>query len=192
MFKEYVLNWYNEYIVDHEDNAEEILKSLGKNISDLEEDETAMDYLEFVDDAELIYSAFFISKPEKLEDVPDTTDFLVDMFKSVSLPEYGFVDDYLYDMAYHASGYENPRNFFSDLAYGGCQSGLIGMLIYNSDCKKIYIEHLDDFENMVEEYQEELGEPLENKSGLPRYTFVTWFAYEELGFTVANQLWSDF
>ena len=193
MFKEYVLNWFNEYIVEHEDIAEEILKTLGDSISLPDEDETFFDVLGYVDDAELIYSKFFAYSSEcKLPDIPSTEEFLIDAFKSCSLPKYGFVDDFLCDMAAHADGYDNPKGFFEDLAYGGCQSGLIGMLIYNSDCKKIYIEHIDDFENMIEDYQEEIGEPIVNKSGVPRYTFATWFAYEELGMSIANQLWNDF
>lgn len=193
MFKEYVLNWYNEYISDHEDVAEDIVKILGDAVFLPDEDETILDALRCVDDAELIYSKFFAygSKCE-LPDLPSTEEFLVDVFKICSLPEYGFVNDFLYDMAAHAAGYNNPKEFFNDLEYGGCQSGLIGMLIYNSDCKKIYIEHIDDFENMIEDYQEEIGEPIVNKSGVPRYTFATWFAYEELGMSIANQLWNDF
>jgi len=68
---------------------------------------------------------------------------------------------------------------------------LIGMLIYNSDCQKIYGKYANDMETFKEEIEQELGVPIHNKSGVPHYTFVCWFCYEELGFQIARNLFED-
>ena len=56
---------------------------------------------------------------------------------------------------------------------------MIGMLIYNSDCKRIYIEHIDDMEEYAEQIYEEAGF-ISNKNGAPHYTHICWLCYEEL------------
>ena len=68
---------------------------------------------------------------------------------------------------------------------------MIGMLIYNSDCKEIYIEHIDDMEEFVKELESEMGEPIRNRDHLPHYTFVCWLCYEELAFRIARELFPD-
>lgn len=69
--------------------------------------------------------------------------------------------------------------FFEDLQRGGCQSGMIGDFIYNSDCKDFYIKHIDDLEQLKEDLDEQIGEPISNRNKLPHYTFICWLCFEE-------------
>ena len=94
--------------------------------------------------------------------------------------ELSFVEEFVSDMAYNASGYDDPKSFFEDLQYGGCAIGMIGMLIYNDDCKDIYCRNIDDMESYLEEKAEEYGMPFENSKGLRHYVFVCWLCYELL------------
>lgn len=80
---------------------------------------------------------------------------------------------------YNGNTKDKLKSFFNDLQHGGCSSGMIGEFIYNSDCKEFYIKHIDDLESMKEDLDEQLGEPVTNRQGLPHYTFLCWLCFEE-------------
>lgn len=111
--------------------------------------------------------------------------------ESCNNSERSYVDDFVQDIAYHMEGYGDAKGFFEDLAYGGCVSGMIGMFIYNSDCKKFYIDHIDDMENFKSELEEELGEPIKNTRELPHYTFMCWLCYEEFARYLSDTLFNN-
>ena len=208
-FNEFMLDWWHNYL-DEADEA--TLKALMENL--IGEEETIEDYIP--DDAESPYDWLYANMTEASEIYekyfsfsndglnPDTmpkteelayqmlkenADWFVHRYSSQqdSLPS--FAETFLRDMADHISGYDNPEGFFKDLQHG-CSSGLIGMLIYNSDCKQIYIEHIDDMEEYVEQIYEEIGY-VENKNHLPHYTLVCWICYEEFGFQIGRALFPE-
>jgi hypothetical protein len=76
------------------------------------------------------------------------------------------------------------KSFLEDLQNGGCMSGMISEFIYHADCKKFYIENLDDLENIREEIEDSLGEPVKNTHRLPHYTFMCWLCFEEYCFDI--------
>ena len=105
--------------------------------------------------------------------------------------EYSFTKEFVDDMIHHIQGYwGKPISFFKDLQHG-CVSGMIGVLIYNDDCKNIYIKHIDDMESCKENMEDEYGCQIENSHSVPHYTFLCWLCYEELGFAIARALWPD-
>lgn len=81
---------------------------------------------------------------------------------------------------------EQFKSFCSDLQQGGCQSGMIGDFIYNSDCKDFYIAHIDELEQIKEELENDLGEPIQNRHSVPHYTFMCWLCFEEYVYNIAN------
>lgn len=205
-FYNYIEEWWDGFIADTTpENCLELMESW------IDEDATPSDYIDVNDpqaaynwltdnvtDGSEIYAKHF-SYDSDIEHhydfLPTTTDLLTDIFmKAAGWPGYpggttpSFAVDFVSDMAEHASGYNDPTGFFKDLAYGGCQSGLIGFLIYNSDCKKIYIDHIDDMEDFKMRLEDEMGGPIPNRQQLPHYTFVCWLCYEELGYTIARNL----
>lgn len=207
-FNEYVIDWWKDYLsfID-EGTAKQIMENefIGEEeaVEDYipEDAESVIDWLDKQDDdGEKIYKIFF--GPEATDcvydNIPDTDAFLTDMFMhcagwynnpdSASKPS--FAESFVADMAYHAEDYKTPLGFFQDLTHG-CQSGMIGMLIYNSDCKEIYIKHIDDMEEWKLEEEESLGESIRNKNHIPHYTWMCWLCYEELGFQIARILFPD-
>lgn len=204
-FEEFVLDWWHDYLQDADDNTLRLLMEgwIGdeETIDDYipEEAENEYDWLYAnVDDAKKIWQHYFGCDGEGVyDDMPDNEEMCYQLLLQCacwydgdtrSLPS--FTEEYLRDMANHISDYEQPIDFFRDLQ-NGCQTGLIGMLIYNYDCKRIYIEHMDDLEEYVESIENELGEPIRNRNKLPHYTFVTWLCYEELGFSIGRILYPD-
>lgn len=204
-FEEYVLDWWNEYLDDAEDST---LKALMENL--IGEEETIDDYIpedaesprEWLRDnitANYIFNKYFGLENDGLcpDNMPDRTEFIYQMLKEnvswwdgdqTTLPS--FAEEFLGDMVNHIEDYDTPLGFFKDLAYGGCQSGMIGMLIYNSDCKKIYIEHIDDMEEYVEQMYDEVGY-MKNEKGLPHYVLICWRCYEELAYRIAMVLYPE-
>lgn len=206
-FKEYVLNWWEDYIEDADEaTAKRIMENefIGEEetVDDYipEDAENCKEWLLMQSDAEQIYKTFFGSEATDnlYDNLPDTETFLKEMFMNCAnwydnpnnTSKPSFAEDFVSDMAYHAQDYEMPLGFFEDLQHG-CISGMIGMLIYNHDCKQIYIEHMDDMEEYKEELEEGLGEPIANRHHVPHYTFLCWLCYEELGFQIARTLYPD-
>lgn len=199
-FKQYVIKWWTEYIEDHRGNSKSLMELFigeEETIKDyLDEGETPYDWLiaKGEDDAEEIYENFFGYNADRsilADDIPDTETFLIGMFKQAYTKKYDFVDELIEDMAEHACNYCNPHGFFHDLSYGGCSSGMIGMFIYHDDCKKFYINHIDDLEAFVEDFEEELGECIPNKNHQPHYTFVCWLCYEEFAHRIGRTLFPE-
>ncbi len=196
-FDEYVLCWWHEFIGTHPDELKRLMQTFigeEETITDyLEEGETPYDWLSAKDNANEIYTHFFGWEAEHryFDDLPDTTGFVLGMFKQACTDQYDYVDELLEDMAEHVVGYDTPYGFFHDLSYGGCSSGMIGMFIYNDDCKRFYIDHIDDMEAFVEEFEGELGEPIRNKGHLPHYTFICWVCYEELAYSIGRTLYPE-
>lgn len=95
------------------------------------------------------------------------------------LDQYSFSDEFidLISGKIQCSGEYCGKSFFEDLAYGGCVSGMIGGLVYYSETKEMYINHMDDIERFISDLQEEFGEPI----GLtdPRYNSAVWLVFEE-------------
>lgn len=198
-FDKYVLDWWKEYVENHQADQKPLMESFigeEETIEDyLDEGETPYDWLmaKSEEEADEIYTHFFgySSKQQCFDDIPDTETFLKDLFKQAYTEKYDFVNELIEDMAGHACNYDTPHGFFHDLSYGGCASGMIGMFIYHSDCKRFYINHIDDLEAFVEDLEENLGEPIKNKDHQPHYTFICWLCYEELGFSIARTLYPE-
>lgn len=190
-FEKYVTDWFHDWLKEHEEQSDfyqEVFYAMRYTLEELGEDS----YLDFLLNlsADAIYDNL-ISFHKLIDDQPGTWEFLIKMFKqAVPDKEKEFVDEFVEDMAEHAENYNSPLEFFNDLTHG-CQSGLIGMLIYNTDCLKIYSKYANDMEEFKETMEDELGTPIHNKSGVPHATFMCWFCYEELGFQIARNLFTD-
>lgn len=195
-FNEYVIVWFQDFVSDHENDSEwvEILaEQLGYEQDD---EETPLDYLQTMDDVDFIYTSLFGDKSYVVvDDLPSTDDFVVKMLADTAadlkLSKYDFVGELLGDMAAHIEGYNTPLGFFKDLDYGGCASGLIGMFVYNPDCKKFYINHIDSLEDFKEDWENMIGEPVRNTKSLPHYTFLCWFCCEEIGYEIGRSLFPN-
>lgn len=79
---------------------------------------------------------------------------------------------------------DNPAQMFADLQRGGCISGMIGSLIYYHDTHAFFDRFYDEIEEMREQYEDDLGEPLRIKGDLKNW--LAWFAFEETAYRIAN------
>lgn len=188
-FENLTIEWFNDYVNEHEDDTK-LLEDLAKTLDVQPEDgQTLLDALLDYDDADTIYEKV-VGKDFK--DVLDKEEFLANIFCVAAedfCKHYSFADGFIGDMAYNAQ--DAPKSFFMDLSQGGCASGTVSSLIYNEDCKKIYVDNIDDMETFIGELEDEMGEKFQNKDNLPRYTFVCWLCYEELGYRIANTLFPE-
>lgn len=194
-FNEYVIVWFQDFVSDHEDNSEWLSNLAGQLGYKQNGEETELEYLQTMYDAEFIYKSLFGESCILVDDLPTTEGFAREMLtetaKDLELFKYDFVGELLDDMAEHIEGYNTPLGFFKDLNYGGCASGLIGMFIYNTDCKKFYVNHIDSLEDFKQDWENMIGEPVRNTKSLPHYTFLCWFCYEEVGYEIGRALFPE-
>jgi len=207
-FNDYVASWFHSFLKKHEDEEEFNLTLLNallelednETIDDyLDSDSTPLDYLLSMEAVE-IYPKFFgydrIQGLKKMfPDIPDTEKFLRKAFlnalEDLQYKDFSFSRELVGDMASSASDYSDPSHFFQDLQQGGCQSGMVGMFIYNDDCLAFYGRHANDLEEFKESLEEELGMEIHNSNGVYHYVWICWLCYEELGHQIAQYLWPD-
>jgi hypothetical protein len=118
---------------------------------------------------------------------------LTDNINSNFINDMSFVDDFkniIVDRAidYNGKAKEQLKSFFEDLQHGGCISGIIGEFIYHNDCKEFYIKHIDDLEEYKTDLENNIGEPIQNRHGLPHYTFIVWLCFEEFCYNIYNNM----
>ena len=100
--------------------------------------------------------------------------------KGFYMNEYSFEPFFKDIVLYEIDNYDDdPKKFFSDLREHGCISGMIGEFVYNVDCKKFYIEHMDDLDEYKDSLEQDYCEPIKNRHSVLNYTFICWLAFEE-------------
>ena len=82
-------------------------------------------------------------------------------------------------------GYENEQ-FFSDLLQHGCQSWMMGTLVYYRDTHQFYDTHYDEIEELREELEDAFGGPLHPKGDLKNW--FAWMAFEETARAITYEL----
>lgn len=97
-----------------------------------------------------------------------------------------FIDSYVGEMLQ----YPTAEDFFVDLQHGGCQSGMIGGLIYYDDIRKIYVKNMDSIDAYIAELESEFGENYTffGTSKQPRFNYAVWATYEEFANRIYNAL----
>jgi len=87
--------------------------------------------------------------------------------------------------------YDNGADWISDLMQGGCIAGTVGELIYTGDCQAFYDKHYDAIEELIEELEESMGEPVQphgDHKGIDHKTFRAWLGFEETARQIAQEL----
>lgn len=97
-----------------------------------------------------------------------------------------FIDSYVGEMLQ----YPTAEGFFIDLQHGGCQSGMIGGLVYYDDIRKVYINNMDSIDAYIAELESEFGENYTffGTSKQPRFNYAVWATYEEFANRIYNAL----
>ena len=203
-FDKYVVRWFHDYILDHEED-EDLMLSLfntivGRQEDDtldewLDEDETVCDYLWKCSADEIYPNFMYWPTDEIFDDMPDTEGFLTEMLKEAvsedGLGKYSFCDEFIESIAEHLTTYQTPLSFFQDLQNGGCQSGMISELSYNSDCLACSGRECNDMEEFRGDLEDEIGSPIHSERNIPRYVWLCWLCYEEFAFRIGRYLFEN-
>ena len=99
----------------------------------------------------------------------------------------------------HGADYSDGwRGAYKDLEYGGCQSGMVGKLIYYTDTVRFYKKHADEIDALLQELldstgnsiQELFGEKWDETDPLGRgrlnQNLLAWFGFEETARRIAE------
>jgi len=84
------------------------------------------------------------------------------------------------------SSNDEIKCFFEDLNHGGCASGMVGDLIYYNDTEAFFIKFQDEIEELKEDLEDSMGEPLKIKGRITNW--LAWFGFEETARNLASQL----
>lgn len=95
--------------------------------------------------------------------------------------------------------YDNGwRGAYKDLAYGGCQSGLVNHLIYYTDTVRFYKRHQSEIDSLLKDILSDTGNSISELFGdkwddddpLAREQFnqnlLAWFGFEETARNIAH------
>lgn len=80
---------------------------------------------------------------------------------------------------------DDIATFFADLLSHGCQSGMIGTLIYYHDTHKFYDKYYEKIEELRYELEEAFGEPLKPQGDLKNW--YAWLGFEETARKIADE-----
>ena len=88
---------------------------------------------------------------------------------------------------------DEPKTYIKNVLEHGCVSGVVSALIYYSDTKKFFTENMDDIFDLYNECYEENGViPLPNERYELNFNSLSWFAFEETLYRIANNLELDY
>lgn len=98
------------------------------------------------------------------------------------------------------SDYSDKKAIFTDVLYHGCQSGIVGSLIYYTDTVAFYKRHREEINALLQETMDECGSynpsdlfgdkwDKENPLVLDTYNqnLLAWFGFEETMRKIAYQ-----
>lgn len=108
-------------------------------------------------------------------------------FEKAGVDDYSFSEELKEIYKDHIESYPGVDDFFSDLAYGGCRSGMMGEFVYTDDCKEFYLKHMDDLEAYKRDIENDLGESITDDD-LTHPELVTWLVVEEVARRVSDEL----
>ena len=114
-----------------------------------------------------------------------TKQDLQEQFGNTALERF-ILQDILEDSKeYNGNFIERLKSRLDEICSRGCISGTVSILIYHSDCLKFFTKFIDDISELIIDLEENIGR-IENKQGLPIYTFYSWIAYEETAYKISN------
>ena len=101
----------------------------------------------------------------------------------------------------HATDYEDGvAGYINDVMYGGCQSGIVGDLVYYTDTVKFYRRHRNDIAALLKEMQESTGLSIQELFSdkfdqddplcfdTLNQNLLAWFGFEETARILADRV----
>ena len=86
----------------------------------------------------------------------------------------------------HIDNYDDPQGYFEDVLQNGCQSGIVGELIYFYQTKEFFKDYCDEILDIYSVYVEEglIQQELEHMDS----NWLAWFGFEEALRMIAEDL----
>ena len=81
---------------------------------------------------------------------------------------------------------QEVKDFFQNLIWHGCVSGMIGSLVYYADTHKFFDEFYEDIEDLRCEYEDEFCSPLKINGDLKNW--LAWFGFEEMARKIYDEI----
>lgn len=90
----------------------------------------------------------------------------------------------------HAEGYdEGAVGYAKDVLYGGCQSGIVGELIYYKDTHEWFDTYYDEIMELREKLSEEFGIDINAPTDTDMKNWFAWFSFEETARRLYLEAW---
>jgi len=115
--------------------------------------------------------------------------------KTTSKPLKKYVVEYVLE---EFNNYDDIKDFFKDLSYGGCSSGMIGDLIYYKDTSDFFDNYEDEIEDLITLNMDRFGietRPLfinslngSAENIAQEKNLLSWFAFEEVARDLSEEL----
>lgn len=118
----------------------------------------------------------------------DLEGAIKEIITEVTDVEWGFAEEFIDSYVSNILQYQAAEDFFCDLQHGGCQSGLVGGLVYYNDTRKIYINNMESIDEYIAELESEMGVSILDTSKQPRFNYAVWATYEEFANRIYNAL----
>lgn len=93
--------------------------------------------------------------------------------------------DVAWSVAREALEYDDPKDFFHDLARHGCISGMVGSLIRYTDTHAFFNEYYDEIQCLKDEWEENVWQPMKIEWDIKN--FLAWFSFEETAYQIASE-----
>ena len=78
---------------------------------------------------------------------------------------------------------EELKEYMENVMYHGCQSGIVGDLIYTYQCNDFFKKHFEEIFDLYNDLKEELNLELQITA-----TDLSWFSYEVIVNNIYNEL----
>lgn len=78
---------------------------------------------------------------------------------------------------------EELKEYMENVMYHGCQSGIVGDLIYTYQCNDFFKRHFEEIFDLYNDLKEELNLELQITA-----TDLSWFSYEAIVNNIYNEL----
>ncbi len=104
----------------------------------------------------------------------------------------------------HSSGYDSPVGFINDLLRGGCESGIVGELIYYKDTLAFFKRHQKEITQLMYDLMQDIGgtspadlfgKKWDLEDPFARDTtnqnLLAWFGYEETARKINDELFDN-
>ena len=121
----------------------------------------------------------------------DLEGAIKEIITEVTDVEWGFAEEFIDSYVSNILQYQAAEDFFCDLQHGGCQSGLVGGLVYYNDTRKIYINNMESIDEYIAELESEMGVSILDTSKQPRFNYAVWLTYEEFAYRIYSALFEN-